>query len=107
MTRPTAKGKKRRSEIEADAEAAAKLEEAVAKNVVKANDEPRPRNTVPTKQVVNIMADEIQAFYEESGLNLDTMNAQDKALTLWRGMSSHGGTAKEISVPLVLCKKHR
>lgn len=106
--RPVAKGKKRISDEEADAEAIAKFDDAVAKNVVRSEEGSRKRGSVPTKETITIMADEIQLFYEESGSALDYVNALDKALILWRGITTHAGaTAKETVVPLVHCKKHR
>lgn len=107
-TKVVAKGKKRRTEIQEDDEAVAKHEAEMLKPVKKdAPETHRHRDDVPTRQVVNIMADEIQAVYEEMGGRIDEVNAQDKALILWRQVKIDTGiSAREIDVPHILCSDH-
>lgn len=107
MTRPVAKAKQRAAGRMEDVEALKKYDEGVTKKVVKTEVEKKPRRQVATSEVVGIMADEIQAIYQEAGLELDEMNARDKALTLWRDLSvNRGVTARDQAVPHVLCEEH-
>jgi hypothetical protein len=105
---PVAKGKKRQTELLEDEEATAKHEAEMLKPVV--TDAPevhKHRDEVRTKEVVNIMADEIQAVFEIMGGRIDDVNAQDKALVLWRQARIDTGiSAREVEVPHVLCKEH-
>lgn len=106
--KPVAKGKKRQTEIHEDEEAAAKHEAEMLKPV-KSNDpaSSKHKDDVSFREVVNIMADEIQAFYEELGGRIDEMNAQDKALTIWRQMRIDTGvSAREQEVSYVMCSEH-
>lgn len=106
--RPVAKGKKRRTEIQEDEEAAARHEAEMLKPVASAEPETKKhRDEVSTREVVNIMADEIQAYYEELGGKIDEINAQDKALTIWRQVKIDTGiSAREIDVVYATCKEH-
>ena len=76
------------------------------------SEEEGPRNyykgEVPTKEVVNIMADEIQAIYEEMGIpQLEDYNAQDKALQLVRVLRVDSKVKiTEGEVKHVLCAIH-
>ena len=103
-----AKGKKRQSEIEADAEAIAAYEKRTTETVVVADKKTKHRDEVSTGQVVQIMADEIEVLYEEIGWTpLSRDAAEDKALTLWRNLTVHDGiTAREKAVPVALCGDH-
>ena len=101
MKKPVAKSKRR---LSAEEEAVAKADATVS--TVRRQVEKKPRNEVPTGQVVNIMADEIQVVYEIMGSQLNDINAHDKALTLWRDISAKGVRAKDQAVPHVLCKEH-
>ncbi len=105
MKRPVAKAKRRQEAVDADGEAIAAYEAEIAKPV-RAPVEKKPRNEVPTRQIVNIMADEIQAVYEMMGSRLDDMNAHDKGLTLWRDISAKGVRARDQAVLHELCKEH-
>lgn len=103
-----AAGKERRTRIESDADAVAEHEKAVAKNVVRSSLPVRHRDELPTKQVVNIMADEIQSVYAVLGMSIDDLNAKDKALNIWRHMHIKGHvTAREQDMDVVLCAEHR
>jgi len=104
--RPVAKGKKRAADAQADADALAEFEK---QQLVPVKQEPmkKPRHGVTTGEIVNIMADEIQAVYREMGATIDEVNARDKALTLWRELSIYGHVvAQEHEVEHVLCEKH-
>ena len=107
MARPVAKAKKRKTEIANDA---AQLDRHAAKilgEVVKHESRSRHRDDVPTTQIVNVWADEIQAVYEELGGGLDEVNAQDKALTLWREIQTQTNIpVRENEIPYVTCKDH-
>lgn len=105
---PKAKGKKRAETLDAEQEALAEFE---AKQMVPVISDQvtttHHRDEVRTKEVVNIMADEIMAIYEEDGYTLNEVNAQDKALTIWREALIHArGTAREQEVDHKLCEAH-
>jgi hypothetical protein len=98
MAKPVAKAKRRLEAATADEEAIAKYEAEIA-TPVRRQAEKKSRNEIPTGQIVNIMADEIQAVYQEMGSSLDDINARDKALTLWRDISAKGVRARDQEVP--------
>jgi hypothetical protein len=105
MKKPVAKAKRRQEAVTADEEALAEYEARIP--VVRSHAvEKKSRNEIPTRQVVNIMADEIQVVYEIMGSRLDDVNAHDKALTLWRDISAKGVRAKDQEVPHTLCEEH-
>jgi arginyl-tRNA synthetase len=105
--RPVAKAKRKAEEAHADDEAIKEFEERQLKTVVKVESVEKPRNEVSTKEVVGIMADEIQLMYEEGGVEIDEMNARDKALILWRSiLVGNVARARDQAVPHVLCKDH-
>jgi hypothetical protein len=104
--KPVAKAKRRLESQAADEEAIAKYDAQVATPVRRPGAEKKSRNEIPTREVVNIMADEIQAVYAELGSTLDDINAKDKALTLWRDIHAKGVRAKDQEIPHVLCKEH-
>jgi hypothetical protein len=104
---PVAKGKKRRAEISEDADLLQRQEEAIAKHVRPGEKKSRSRDEIDALQVVNVMADEIQAVYEELGGSLNEINAQDKALTIWREVLTQTNvTAHEQEIPFSACKEH-
>lgn len=104
--RPRAKAKIRQEDFHADEEALKEYEASIAKNVVKSKGK-RYKDEIASNEVVNIMADEIQAVYQEMGAELDEANARDKALTIWREMSlNHHITAREQAVEHVMCEEH-
>lgn len=94
------------------------VEEPV-KKIVKKKVDPEPeedkgphsyyKGEVSTREVVNIMADEIQAIYEEMGNPaIDDFNAQEKALQFVRVLRSHTKVKiTEAPVKLVLCEEHQ
>jgi len=107
MKIPVAKAKRRATELAADEEAIAAYDAAVAKNVVRGPAQKKPRHEVPTGEVVQILADEIELLYQEMGATIDRVNAEDKALTLFRNVAIyHGAVAVEHEVPHSLCEKH-
>lgn len=107
--KPVAKSKKRQSEIEADEEALVEFETNMLKPQKKQLDAPRHRDETPTKAVVQIMADEIQEVYQIMGGEIDRLNAEDKALILWRDVryGLHHVVAREREVSHVLCAEHK
>jgi hypothetical protein len=105
---PVAKGKRRLARIDEDEQAIAEFEaQALVPTKAQGAEAVKPRDGLTTDQVVNIMADEIQAIYEEMGSSLDYMNARDKALTFYRVLLYKGGvTAREKPVQHALCEAH-
>jgi len=104
MNPPVAKAKRRQQALDADQEALEEFEKNIT--VVKKKHEDVPRNEVPTGEVVNIMADEIQELYRLNGSTLDMTNARDKALILWRDLGINGVHARDRAVLHVLCEEH-
>lgn len=102
-----AKGKVRQSEILEDEEAVAAFESEMLKPVKASAGETKHRDELPTREVVSIMADELQEIYREMGGSLNDVNARDKALTLWREVHYKDGVhAREKAVEHVLCGAH-
>ena len=104
---PKAKGKRRTEILDAEADALAEFEKKMLEPTVKQTETTHHRDEIRTKEVVNIMADEIQEIYHDLGFSLDEVNAQDKALILWRDAKLYAhASAREISVDYVLCDTH-
>lgn len=104
---PVAKGKKRRTEIEEDEQAVEDFTEQIVKNTIKQPSHTRHRDEMDTISVVNIWGDEIQDVYEELGVGIDEVNAQDKALIIWREIHHlQGVAAREQEVEHALCEDH-
>lgn len=104
-----AKGKKRRTELQEDEDRLEDMTKEIASKPVKAKgaDTKHHRDELTTGQIVPIWGDEIQAIYEELGSSLDEVNAQDKALIIWREIYIHAGaTAREDEFKIKLCKEH-
>jgi hypothetical protein len=106
--KPTAKGKLRRTRIEEDEEALAAFEKEQTK-IVKAQGRDGMRSDeIPTKEVVQIWADELEEIYHEFGSRLDRVNAEDKAKTLLIELRAHTPSVRitdhEYDVPN--CGKH-
>lgn len=104
--KPVAKGKKRRTEIEEDEAVIAEFEKAVLTPTLKQEGPKKHRDEIETKQVVNIWGDEFQDIYHDLGMSVDEINAQDKALILWREIHMKGAVAREAKVPHTLCREH-
>lgn len=105
--KPVAKGKKRRAEIEEDEQAVEEFTEQIVKNTVKQESHTKYRDEVETLAVVNIWGDEIQDVYHDLGSEIDEMNAQDKALIIWREIHLiQGVSARDQEVAHALCKEH-
>lgn len=107
--KPIAKGKKRRAEVEEETEVIAKWEKEQLKPKVKADKSVKHRDEISSGQIMNIMADEIEAIGEETGVTIDRTNARDfYAYNLWIDLKFHHGvTAREKEVPHVLCRDHK
>ena len=105
---PAAKGKKRQTAQEAESDLEDNLTKAISEAVRKAPDvATKHRDTLPGAQVIPIMADEIQAIYQSLGGEIDFMNAQDKALTLFRDLAYHGRVSiRDQAVDMKFCKQH-
>ncbi len=102
-----AKGKKRLTQIQEDDEVIKKHEEEILVPKVKQVEPKHHRDEVESRQVINIWGDELEDLYHELGLTIDTPNAQDKALILWREIHiQHAVTAREAEVPHAACKEH-
>jgi hypothetical protein len=105
--KPIAKGKKRLTEIAEDDEAIAKHETEMLKPV-KAEKDTKHRDEVATGQILNILADEIEAIGEETGVQITRVNAREfYAMNLLRDLKyKHGVHARDKEVPHVYCKEH-
>jgi hypothetical protein len=102
-----AKGKKRLSEIAKDEEAVKEYEKQILVPKKKAGDV-RYRDEVPSKDIINIMADEIEAIVDETGGKIDRLNAREfYAMNIWRGLLVKGVHARDKKVPMTLCKDHK
>lgn len=103
-----AKGKKRRTQIEEDDEALKEFEKTAYQPVkLEPSKKTKHRDEIPSGQVVTTMAAELQTIYAEMGVNLDDVNAHDKALTIWRVVHFQDGvTAREKTLNVRLCKEH-
>jgi hypothetical protein len=75
-----AKGKIKRDKAAKQKE----LEENVDVLVIKKGVEPAYRGEVRTKEIKQVWADEIEAIYEEDGLEINRASAEDKALNIIR-----------------------
>lgn len=105
--KPVAKGKKRRAEIEEDEQAVEDFTAEIVQNTVKQESRTKHRDEVETLAVVNIWGDEIQDVYHDLGSELDEVNAQDKALIIWREIHHiQGVSARDQEVAHALCKEH-
>jgi DNA-directed RNA polymerase subunit M/transcription elongation factor TFIIS len=107
--KPVAKAKKRMTEIQEDEEAFAKFEAEELKPRKSADAATvHHRDEVPTGQVLNIFADEIELIGQEIGVQIDRLNAREFfAMNLWRTLAlKHGVHARDKSIPHVLCEDH-
>jgi len=84
-----AKGKVRQTRIEEDADALVEFEKK--QSVVRKGDggSTMRADEVPTKEIINVWAVEIQDIYNEFGTRIDRTNAQDKAKTLLIELRAH------------------
>jgi hypothetical protein len=102
----TAKGKLRRTQVELDetAEAHVKVVTISSKGSASGG-----RVSLPTKEVINVMADAVEEIYEEFHSSINRVNAEDKAIILFREIA-YGGSGvpvREKEFHLPLCKEHR
>jgi hypothetical protein len=107
MKKVVAKGKKKRFQLDAEQELADELTKAQA--TVRKSEIPSPqRADVSTKEMLNVLADELQEIYAEYGHNLDRVNAMDKMTYLLRELRfKEGGVRiKEKSFSPRWCKEH-
>ena len=101
-----AKGKARRTAIEEDDAAIEEWEKEILKPR-KTETVKQHRDEVESRMVLSALADEIQDVYHELGYELDDMNANDKALIMWREVHyTLGASARAREVPHVACKDH-
>lgn len=107
--RPQAKGKKKRAEIAKDDEAIAKYEAALTTPKVKAEKETKHRDLVNTVDILEIVADEIQAYsVDMGGVEIDRLNAREFfAMNLIRPMLNAGVHFREKDVSRAYCKEHK
>lgn len=108
-TVPKAKGKKRQAEIVEDAEALAKYEEKVFKAPVKKAKEVKHRDEIQTGQILEIVADEIEAIWKEFGSKIDRVNAREFfAMNIVRPLRiEHDVHFRDKEIPARYCKEHR
>lgn len=102
-----AKGKKRRTAIAEDAEAVQEYEKTLLVPLKKSQDH-RHRDEVPTKEILNIMADEIEDIMAETGGQTSALNAREfYAMNIMRSLLfKHEVHAREKVVPMVKCQDH-
>jgi hypothetical protein len=98
-----AKGKIRRDEIQADEDALAQHEKKMLKPQQSDQAQGAGKNEISTKEIINVVADEIEAIYEGTPFKIDRMNAEDKARTLIIELRCHQPiiriTEHEFDVP--------
>jgi hypothetical protein len=100
-----ASGKVRRTQLELDETLAATIQVPKISSSAGAR---AGRLQVPSRQIVNIISDVVEDVYRQLGSNIDRVNAEDKALTLYRAMVYEGTntTVKEHEFQLPYCKEH-
>lgn len=103
-----AKGKQRRTEIAKDEEAVQKLDKEMLKpRKAKDPQVPKHKDRVPTNEILNIVADEIETIGQELGVQIDRTNAREfYAMNLVRPLLLNGISAREKDVPMVKCSEH-
>lgn len=105
---PQAKGKKRRAEIADDEKAIARYEAELAKPTVKAEKTAKHRDEVSTGQILEIVADEIEAIWAEFDYKIDRLNAREFfAMNIIRPLKMNGVHFRDKEVPRAYCKEHR
>jgi DNA-directed RNA polymerase subunit RPC12/RpoP len=105
---PQAKGKKRQAEIVREAEALAKFE-AKSMIPIKKEQTTRHRDEVSTRDVIEIIADEIQAYtIEMGGTEMDRLNAREFfAMNLVRPLLLSGVSFREKEISRAYCTEHK
>lgn len=105
---PKAKGKIKRERVSEDEQALKEWEERELSKVTKSETAKVGRSEISTKEVLNILADEVEEIYEMNDARIDRMNSVEKARTIWLEIKyGIGATVKEKDFgPLPLCKKH-
>lgn len=104
-----AKGKARAARLADESDAAekhlAKQAEVTGK---KADVAKLGKNEIPTNEILNVWASELQTIYEEFGSRLDFTNAKDKARTLLIELRCHTPTVSisEHEYDLPDCGRH-
>lgn len=105
--KPAAKGKKRQAQISEDAEALARYEQAQLKPK-KADKSIKHRDEIATGQILEIVADEIEAIWQEFGSTIDRLNAREYfAMNIIRPLRLDGVAFREKEIPAVYCKEHK
>lgn len=100
-----AKGKKKLQAEAEDQEAIDKFEKESLKPHKAA---PSGSSEINTKEVLNVLADEIEQIYTLEGVKIDRLNSMEKARTLYLEIRYKlGAKVKEHEYDLPLCKEHR
>lgn len=105
--RPVSASKKRKA---SDDDALAKYEAEALKPRASAEAEStRHRDEVPTKEILNVWADEIENIAEETGNKIDRLNAREFfAMNLWREVSfKQGVKARDKRLKVQHCAEHQ
>lgn len=106
--KPTAKGKKRQTEIAADDEAIAKFEAEQMKPKKKADAEVKHRDEIETSQLLEIVADEVETIWDEFGADINRLNAREFfAMNIIRPLRINGVHFRDKEVRAVYCKEHK
>jgi hypothetical protein len=105
-TAAKASGKIRRTQLELDETVAANIKVPTISLAASAR---TARSQVPSRQIINVMTDVVEDVYQQLGARIDRVNAEDKALILYRAMVYEGTrtTVREHEFQLPLCKEHR
>lgn len=104
--KPVARSKKHKA---GDEEALAKFEEESLKPRKAADaGTSHHRDEVPTVEILNVWADEIEAIAEETGVKVDRLNAREFfSMNIWRDLSlKHGVKARDKRITVPHCKDH-
>ena len=106
---PAAKGKLRRTRIVEDEAAADALTEKMATPTgKKADREHIGKGEIDTKEVINVMADEIEEIYASTPFKIDRSNAEEKARTILIELRCHTPTVSitEFEYDIRDCGRH-
>ena len=103
---PKAKGKKRQEEISEDEAALARFE-AEAMKPRKSTVAVHHRDEVPTRDLLEIVADEVESIWTEFGVKIDRGNAREYfAMNLIRPLRMAGVSFREREISRAYCDDH-
>jgi hypothetical protein len=104
---PKAKGKIKRQALAEEEEYVQEYFEKEAKKVRKSAEPQVAKAEITTKEVLNILADEVEEIYERQGYKINRVNSLEKARIIYLEIRYKMGTSvKEKEFDLPLCKEH-